>query len=337
MLKSQAIVETLVEGCVQGTFVLKLTRPDRTFRTWWRTRPDDAALADPALELVLPEAAQLGDIPGDLLAPKILPNLWTGDQITAQTVLDYFSGTTVVQVDKGGFQEPVPVPKASPDVVNAAIGDAVEAGKVWLLSGPASLLAETVPVGVLTPASTLCVPPAAIGVPEILPANLAGAWSDDQTNALAIAAALSQKAGKTLPWKTVKYVIDNSLQARFTQLAEESAPWPCDLPAAQTVKIKVAPTGTGGGTGGGGTGGGGTGGGGTQPQVRMAAGDFEPSQIQDLGDLIPALLDIKAKSKVAMKFHVRLELGDGKTKPSDAVVQEVNGVLKDLDDRFRIA
>ena len=38
MLKSQAIVETLVEGCVQGTFVLKLTRPDRTFRTWWRTR-----------------------------------------------------------------------------------------------------------------------------------------------------------------------------------------------------------------------------------------------------------------------------------------------------------
>ena len=34
MLKSQAIVETLVDGCLQGTFVLKLTRPDRTFRTW---------------------------------------------------------------------------------------------------------------------------------------------------------------------------------------------------------------------------------------------------------------------------------------------------------------
>ena len=70
MLKSQAIVETLVEGCVQGTFVLKLTRPDRTFRTWWRTRPDDAALADPALELVLPEAAELGDIPGELAGAR---------------------------------------------------------------------------------------------------------------------------------------------------------------------------------------------------------------------------------------------------------------------------
>jgi hypothetical protein len=34
---------------------------------------------------------------------------------------------------------------------------------------------------------------------------------------------------------------------------------------------------------------------------------------------------------------VRLELGDGKTKPSDAVVAEVNAALKDLDDGFRIA
>ncbi len=57
--------------------------------------------------------------------------------------------------------------------------------------------------------------------------------------------------------------------------------------------------------------------------MRVAAADFEPSQIQDLSDLIPALLDIKAKSKIAMKFRVRLELGDGKTKPSDDVVGEV--------------
>jgi hypothetical protein len=55
-----------------------------------------------------------------------------------------------------------------------------------------------------------------------------------------------------------------------------------------------------------------------------------------LADLIPALLDIKAKSNVAMKFYVRLELGDGKTKPSDAVAQQVNAVLKELDESFRI-
>jgi hypothetical protein len=335
MLKSQAIVETLVEGCVQGTFVLKLTRPDRTFRTWWRTRPDDAALADPALELVLPEAAELGDIPGDLLAPKVLPNLWTGDQITAQAVLDYFNGTTIVQVDKGGFQEPVPVPQASADVVNAAIGEAVEAGKVWLLSGPASLLAEPIPAGVLTAASTLSVPPATITVSEILPANLSEAWSGEQTNALAIATALSQRAGKNLPWKTVKYVIDNSLHASFTQLAEESAPWPCDLPGAQTVKIKVAPAGPGGGTDGSGTGGGGTGGG--QSKLLIASAQFEPSEIQDLADMIPQLLDFRAKAKIPIRFHVRLELGDGMQKPSAEAAAELNKLIEELKEGFSVS
>lgn len=40
-------------------------------------------------------------------------------------------------------------------MVEAAIGEAVEEGKVWLLSGPASLLAEPIPAGVLTPAAKL--------------------------------------------------------------------------------------------------------------------------------------------------------------------------------------
>lgn len=116
MLKSQAIVETLVDGCVQGAFVLKLTRPDTTFRTWWRTPPDDAALNDPAMELVLPESAELGQIAAELLAPKVLPDPWPGDEISVQAVMNYFHGKKVVQVDKGGFTEPVPVPKASADV-----------------------------------------------------------------------------------------------------------------------------------------------------------------------------------------------------------------------------
>ena len=334
MLKSQAIVETLVDGCIQGTFVLKLTRPDRTFRTWWRTRPDDAALNDPAIELVLPEAAELGEIPGELLAPNVLPDLWTGDEITVQAVMDYFDGNTVVQVDKGGFKEPVPVPKSSSDAVNAALNEAVEAGKVWLLSGPASLLAEPIPTGVLTPTSKLRVPPSLISAVAILPENLPNAWKDGSTTALSIAAALSQQVGNTLPWKTVRDVISGSLQARFVALADDSAPWPCDLSGANTIKIKVAAAGTGGGTGG--TGGGTGGSDQTPPNVRVAAADFEPSQMQDLGDLIPSLLEFKAKAKVGMKFHVRLEIGDGSVPPSDDVVNEINGLLKDLGEEFHI-
>lgn len=339
MLKSQAIVETLVEGCVQGTFVLKLTRPDRTFRTWWRSRPDNAALADPALELVLPEAAELGDIAGELLAPKVLPELWPADEITAQDVMDYFCGTKVVQVDKGGFKEAVTIPKASSTVVEAAIGEAVADGKVWLLSGPASLLAEPIPAGVLTPGAKLRVPPAIISAAAILPETLPAAWKDGSTNALAIATALSQQAGHTLPWKTVRDVIGGSLQARFIALEEGSAPWPCELPAAQTVKIKVATAGAGGGASGSGAGGG-TGGAWTVAETAskklVTQAELEPSEVQDLADLIPQLLEIKNKANAPLVFRVQIEFGDGVQKPDAQHTAAMNELLEGLKPGLRI-
>jgi len=325
MLKAQAIVETLVAGCVQGAFVLKLMRPDKSFRTWWRSQPDEAAMADPALELVLPEAAELAEIPADLLAPKSLPSLWTSDEITAQTVLDYFGGKTVVQVDKGGYQESMPIPKASADVVNAAIGEAVAAGKIWLLSGPASLLAEPIPVGVLSPSAKLRTPPTPISALAILPKNLPATWKDDNTTALAIATALSQQSGNTLPWKTVRDVISGALQARFIILADGSASWPCDLPAAQSVKISAA---------------------GSVPPppppppplgVLVASAEFEPSEIQNLAELVPQLLDFKAKANVSLRFHVRIEVGDSTRKPSPTAAAELNKLLDGIKDGLKAA
>ena len=324
MLKAQAIVQTLVGGCVQGTFVLKLMRPDRTFRTWWRAQPGEEELGDPALELVLPQAAELGEIPADLLAPKALPSLWSGDEITAQAVLDYFCGNTVVQVDRGSYQEAAPIPKASAEVVNKAIGEAVAGGKVWLLSGPASLLGEALPAGVLTSSAKLRMPPEPIPVPAILPENLAAAWKDGGTNALAIAAALSQLAGHTLPWKTVRDAIGGALYAQFIALTEDSAAWPCDLPAAQTVKVKLATA-----TGGGGISG-------AEPTMLLASAEFEPSEIQDLAELIPQLLAFKAKAKVALRFHVRIEVGGGTEKPSPAVAAELNKLIAGLKDGFKV-
>lgn len=333
MLKAQAIVETLVDGCAQGTFVLKLTRPDRTFRTWWRYRPDEAALSDPALELVLPEAAELTEIPGALLAPDELPDLWTGDEITAQDVAEYFEGTKVVQVDRGGYPEPMTVPKASAEVVNAAIAESVELGRVWLLAGPASLLSEEIPAGVLTPSAKLRRPPAAISAAALLPENLGSAWQDGSASAMAIATALSQDAGATLPWKTVRDAIAGALQARFIELTEDSTEWPCEFAAAKSVRVKVAEAQPGGGGGGGGKGGRAGG----SPNIKTAEAEFEPSQLQDLGDAVPKLLDIKAKSNVPLRFHVRLEIGDGVTPPDQKVVDEVNDALDGLSDAFRVS
>jgi hypothetical protein len=333
MLKSKAIVETLVAGCEQGTFVLKLTRPDRTFRTWWRTRPDDVALGDPALELILPEAAELAQVPGDLLAPGALPDLWSSDEITAQDVAAYFDGTKVVEVERGGFTEPVAVPRATPDVVDAGITDSVASGRVWLLSGPASLLAEEIPAGVLNGLAKLRRPPTAIAAAALLPENLASAWQDGSASAMAIATALSQEAGETLPWKTIRDAISGALKARFIELTDDSAEWPCDLAAAKTVKLKAAAAqpATGGGKGGKGPRGAGS------PNVKAAEAEFEPAQIQDLADALPQLLEIKAKANVPLRFYVRLEVGDGVELPDQKLLDEITEELRGISDGFHLA
>src|SRR5206468_76046 len=71
MLNRQAILDTLIQGCLEGQFVLRVTRPDRSFRTIWRAQPDDADLKNTTMEVVLPEIAVLSDIEPGLLAPGV--------------------------------------------------------------------------------------------------------------------------------------------------------------------------------------------------------------------------------------------------------------------------
>jgi hypothetical protein len=333
MLKSQAIVETLVEGCVQGTFVLRLPRPDRTYRTWWRARPDSASLNDSAMELVLPQAAELTDIDGDLLAPNMLPGLWNSEEINVQHVMDYFNGSKVVQVDRGEFQEPVPVPKATAAAIDAAITHAVASGKIWLLSGPASLLAESIPAGVLSAAAILRSPPSMISAAAILPETLPDAWKENKTNGLAIAAALSQQSGRTLPWKTVRDAIGGAAQARFIALAEDSGPWPCDFAAASTAKFKLTeadatggkPPSTGVGTVVA-----------ANPKLVVAETELEPSAIQDLSDIIPQLLAIKMQANAPLVFRLHVEFGNGIERPAQEHIDKLNEQLEGVKEGFKL-
>jgi hypothetical protein len=324
MLKASAILNTLVDGCEKGTFVLRLTRPDGTFRTWWLSRPDENALNDPALELVLPEAAEMGEIDPSLLAPKKLPDLWKGDEISVKMAIDYFNGAMVVQVEREGYREPMHIPKAAPFIVEKAVDTAVGNGTLWLLSGPASILGEPIPPGVLNDDAKLCTPPTSIAAAEILPENLPTAWKKGYASGLSIATALSVRESKTLPWKTVKDVIGGALQARFLTLSEESQTWPCDFPSAQAVILMQQKM--------------------PLPQplplpkglILHGEADLEPGQIQDLGDIVPKLLDIKKKSGLPLRFHVRIEMGDGKTAPPEKEAKELNALLKDIKEEWQL-
>jgi len=325
MLRRKKILETLVQGVKGGLFVFRTMRPDRSVRTIWRAEPSETDLEDPTLELVLPEAATLSEIPSDVLVPGALPGLWTDQlKITVGDIVEYFRGGNLVQVPREGYTEPAVIPGADRGVVYKAIAEAVKCGRLWLTTEVASICAEEIPAGILTDDARLQPPPSPISVTELLPRNLPEAWAEKETTALAIANALSRKAGKVLPWPTVRDAIEGAMKARLLEKTLDSGPWPCPFGGAQQVRLRVPP----------------------EEQVRstakpplspprpgfkVARAELHAHQIQDLADIVGELLRVTVGYELAFKLEV--ELGGSKL-PPDEVVQEVNklltGIAKDL-------
>jgi hypothetical protein len=70
--------------------------------------------------------------------------------------------------------------------------------------------------------------------------------------------------------------------------------------------------------------------------VLQATAELSPSQIQDLGDIVDKLTQIKAKTNTPINFFVRVTVGDGKTKPTAQVTKEINTLLKGVKDDLEL-
>ena len=327
MLRTKEILDTVADGVEAGVWVAQVTGPDRAARTFWRTPIDERTLADPALELLLPGPAALGALAPGLLRPGALPGLWTAETITVREVYDYFAGGREVTVPRDGYEETAAIPACAPEQVDAALLQAVEQGAVWLTSGPASILSEPVPPGVLGPAATLCPPPERLTVDRIMAEAIPEAWRDGAANALAVAVALSQRHGTTLPWAAVRAVIDDALRARWVELGTGSAAWPCDLAGAGHVLLALpsvtpAP-------------GGGRPPAGRRAGVLTAEAALEANGIQDLADQIPAI----AAAAVGhdLTFNLRIELGGEEPPAATAkAAAKINDLLAEVADALRL-
>lgn len=313
MLNRTAILETLLTGCEVGDFVLRLTRNDKSQRAFWKTRPDEVALGDPSLEVVLSDAATLNELDAALLAPAALPALWQKDALTLADLGEYFSGKHFVPVDKGGYSENLLIPKAGEVAIREAVAAAVQQGRVWLVNGTISVLGEDVPAGFINAQASLYAPPSAIAVPDLLPAQLASAWTGNETTAYLIHASLSAKAGKPLPWSPVRQALDEAFRLGLIERTLESGAWPCDMGGAGIVKIllrKEVP--------------------GTEqptPQAwgaKVGSAELETHEVQELAERIDELRQITAGQK--MRLRVTLEVGEGGN-ASTELVDAVNGVL----------
>lgn len=312
MLNRSAILETLLQGCESGDFVLRVTRADKSSRTFWKVRPDENAVEESSLEVVLSDSAVLNEIDSKLLCPHALAGLWLQEPIKLSDVSAYFSGKRFVEVDKGGYTENVLIPEATTDAVIRAISGAVKDGRVWLVNGTVSVLGEDVPAGFLNEDAQLFSPPLPISSVDLLPESLPAAWADGSTSAHLIHAALSSRAGRVLPWSRVVSGLEDAFRLGLFERSIDSGPWPCDLGGAGLVKIVVrrqeakepAPV--------------------PRYGAKLATAELLTHEVQDFADVVDELREATAGH--ALRIKVMIEIGDGAV-IDEAVLDAVNDVL----------
>ena len=257
LLKPGVVRDTVIRGVEEGLLVARLPRPDKSFRTFWRQNVGPEALKDPSLEVVLPDTAELTSLDPEMLAPSKatgssssgdlfaagtdrsgdgLPGLWDAESVELSAIERYFGGEHTVLIPKDGFEETLPIPECSPEIVRAAAVEAVEGGLLWLVNGPTSLWKEPVPDGALGPSAEFRPRPEPIQAQKLLPESQPQAWQDDVTNGAALNRALSQEAGKNLPWGLVRESIRAAATGRWIEIASGAVD--CGFDLAGSLKLR---------------------------------------------------------------------------------------------------
>ena len=296
-LKANVVVDTVVQGIDRGLFVAELSRPDGSRRTWWREVPPREIMEDDQLRVVLPDKAELAELPGQLLAPGALalPGLWDEESATLGDVIEYFRGGHAVTVSRDGYDEVEIIPRCAEEVVREAIRTAVSQGLIWLTNGPASVWYEPVPEDALTPAATLRPRPERIPVTSLVEGVFPGAWHEGFTNGVDLTRALSQMRGEALPWGLVRESILAGVDSRWLQVKDGDA---VDLHTAYRDAARLMlerPSMDAG------------------PELPPApafqpTADLEGHQIHDLADLVPELMEASAGYR--LKFRIQVMLDD---------------------------
>lgn len=318
MLRVQGVWDTIRQGMFEGFLVLRAWRPDRSFRTWWRELIREEDLADPTLEVVLPETAELDHLTDELLTPGRLPGLWPDiGPLILEALHRYFSGETVVEVLRNGYAESVPVPRVREEALAHAVEQAIEHGTLWVVNGVVSLWGEPVPAGVLTSTAQLNSPPEPLGVFDVLPERVPEGWATDgRTTALALSVAISNLRGVPVPWPLVSRAVTEARNAGLITVDTEGVSWPCNSFESDKVHLIVSTN--------------------PPPPPPPPPGGrlrtervLKPAQIQNfaeiVGELVQTLQPLSPAIQVAVEIDTRNKALDAETEA------KVNALLKMVD------
>lgn len=234
LLRPDSLYDTLKRGAQEGILVLRLSRPDGSATTWWRSAPDEDTLQRLEMEVVPVATAVLHDLPPALLKPGVLVGLWPVESgpLALALAQSYFDGTQAPRL-------------AENDVLEAAVRKAIEQGVLMARVGDSNLYREVLPGGTLTPAIQLYPPPPHIGGGRLTAQAMPDVWQEGQAKLPDMAASLSTQLGYNIPWTLLETAVNEALSLPLFEVA--GGTWPCSPAAADTVtfqfieKVRITP------------------------------------------------------------------------------------------------
>ena len=252
----------------------------------------------------MPHQATLSNLPVSLFAPNALPGLWKSDRLTLDAARRYFSGSHTVTVPREGWDEHIAIPGCAEETLQEALACAVAAGTVWLVSGPTSCWKEEVPASVLRGEGELLPAPALVAPQELTSEALPDAWKNGETSAAAIVRALSQKQGSAVPWGLVRDSLGDAVRSRWLETAGGDGP-ATEYEAAGTWLLRKPEEGAP-----------------ATPEPEVADWEMDATQVQNLADVVPKLLETSAGFDLRFRIGVALDAGAPKS-----VRREVDDLL----------
>ena len=236
--------------------------------------------------------------------------------VTLRRLLDYFRGGHVARVPREGYDDTFVIPRCPEHAILDAVQRGVGRGTLWLTNGPASVWMEPIPYGVLDESAVLHPAPELIPPQELVEQALPGAWKDGRVNGVALVQAASQARGAALPWGLVRESIKAGVESRWLRVAEGSGPMDCGYDEAghlrleRPAQLKPPPPGS-------------------SPSLPSGGAVLEGSRMQDLAEIVPAMMEASAGS--ALRFHVRVALdGEAPEEVRGALDALLAGVSEDL-------
>ena len=230
MLNRQVFNETLRQCVIDGQFVLRTMRPDKSQQTYWREAPAiDEDLKKKELEIVPIEHAELHNLSPELLLPGQLPDLWHGDNvpITIDTILEFFDKDDVPKL-------------ASDEILLEAIRAVVQSGLLMARRQGKAYLKDNIPDAEITNDLELLPPLEPINGSEISHKALPDVWENEASSVDKIMHALTVIKGSPIPWSLVVDAVNDGRDRKLFEFSEGSPSWPCAADEASKVGLKVS-------------------------------------------------------------------------------------------------